>query len=116
MANWFCALRSVLENPGATAGSRSVLPWGAVAGIGAALALPLNAKHNHCNSQSGSYYYNFQMPPGQPCHCGETLFSSSQGPRVLGGDREAGKIPLDVGGLPRVATGQAGSEGDEVGV
>lgn len=55
------------------------------------------------------------MPPGQPCHCGETLFS--KGPRVLGGDREAGKITLDGGGgLPRVATGEAGREGDEVGV
>lgn len=58
------------------------------------------------------------MPPGQPCHCGETLFS--KGPRVLGGDREAGKITLDGRGwggwLPRVATGEAGREGDEVGV
>lgn len=83
----FRILRSVLQKPGNAAGSRKVLPWGAVAGLGAALALPLHADLTRSLQQPMWRLLTRKCPLGAALPLGTN--TSKRVPGLLGGDREA---------------------------
>lgn len=90
LLNGFCILRSVLQNPGNAAGSRRVLPRGPVTGMGAALALPLNANQTQSLQQPMRRLLTRKRPSGAALPLWTNTFQRVPG--LPCGDREAVKL------------------------